>query len=330
MATAADARTDHRHPGVATLATEAGHLELSRTVRKFFETSARSEQRPVLVTRPGTTLSPFVVAWLRDLAGYWTVEMPDRRLREVQTGRVVSGVLDLVDPDGWTDVAEPSETEYLASTIAVDVVLEHRADESTRIGASAAVVQAALGAAAPAVWGTSEPLADRWDVEALTRWAQSAMPLTGPVYWRGEDGWGEIAVARSERGVVERLRSGVAHDGAPATALPRAVQALESLAASRSPILTCAISALGAETDQRARAGAQAPERPLAALLGPTTLGRQGWEASETAAAVGGSLVGRTRLPGLLVRFDGTLDQARARYLDLVTLIQQADEKADR
>lgn len=318
MATTADVRTDHRHPGVATLETDGDRLDLLAAVREFFETCARDEQRPVLVTAAGTTLSPFVVGWLRDLVGYWTILQPDQTLREVQTGRVVTNVLDLLDPDGWTEVVEPAERDHATCTIAVDVVLEHRADASTRIGEAATTTQAAFAASIPQVWGRAEPLEDRWDVETLTRAAQSAMPATGPLYWRSDDVYGEIAVARSERGVVERLRSSIAHPGPSSDVMPRVTRALESLAVARSPLLTCVVSALGAEPDQRTRAGRQTPERPIAALLGPTMLGRLDWDATEVVRDHGGSLVGRPRLPGALVPFEGDLEQARRRYLDLL------------
>jgi hypothetical protein len=318
VATTADARTDHRHPGVATLETDGDRLDLLPPVRTFFETCAQSEQRPVLVTAAGTTLSPFVVGWLRDLAGYWTILQDDQRLREVQTGRVVTNVLDLLDPDGWTEVVEPAERDDATCTIAVDVVLEHRADASTRIGDAAATVQTAFAASRPLVWGRAEPLEDRWDVETITRTAQAAMPATGPLYWRGEDACGEIAVVRSERGVVERLRSSIAHAGTSSDVMPRATRALESLAVTRSPILVCVISAIGAEPDQRTRAGPDSPERPVAALLGPTMLGRLEWDPTEVVREHGGSLVGRQRLPAALVPFEGDLEQARRRYLDLL------------
>lgn len=328
MATVTEVRTDHRHPGAATLATGSDRLDLLPQVREFFETCGRTEQRPVLVTQARTSLSPLVVGWLRDLAGYWTVVEPDQRLREVQTGRVVANVLDLVEPDGWIEVVEPSESDYPTSTISVDVMLEHRADAGTRIGEIVPAVQAALEAAAPLAWGRTEPLEAAWDVDVLTTAARSAMPATGPLYWRSEDSCGEIAVVRSERGVVERLRAGVAHPGPPWEALDRATRALEALAASRAPVLVSVTSAVGAEPDQRLRPGPQAPERPLAALLGPTALGRTGRDATELARAHGGSLVGRQRLPGVLVAFDGELDEVRRRYLDL--LPGSTHERTDR
>ena len=120
MANAADTRIDHRHPGAATLATAADRLDLTPRVREFFETSARAEQRPVLVTAATTTLSPFVLGWLRDVYALTVIErdlawfvvngrLSTARARALGTEldgllrRLRPHVLDLVDAWGLGD-----------------------------------------------------------------------------------------------------------------------------------------------------------------------------------------------------------------------------------
>ncbi|GAB2616502.1 DUF6177 family protein [Pseudactinotalea suaedae] len=306
------------NPVYAVLAVTGPQVDLLEPVRAFFDECAAEQRRPVLQTEPGATLGPFVVSWLRALSGFWVTRDEAGGVREVQTGAAVTDPIELFELT--TAVEEPAEDRFPRSAILLEVVLEHRAETTTTLGGIVPVALTALGAAAPLRWGLHEPLPHRWDVETLTAHARTAMPLTGPIYWRSPDGFGELAAARTQEGLVERVQLTVAHDGAARDALARARDAATALAGTRMPVMTCSVSAIGAHEDLRTRPAAAPPERPLAAMLGPRLLGRLGWSATGVAEQHAGEVVGRARVPGALVTFDEPdLGTARRRYLDLVS-----------
>jgi hypothetical protein len=310
-------RVTAANPVYAVLATDGRQLDLDATVRRFFEECAENERRPIVTTAPGATLSPFVVSWLRHLSGFWATA-EGGSLREVQTGAVVTDPIELFENDRIP--ATPPEESFSHTQLTFEIVLEHRADPGTTLGDAVPILLAGLDAPGPAAWDVEEPLRRRWDPQALTAHARTQMPLTPPMYWRAADSYGEIVAARTEGGVLERVRGGVAHPGTPRSALPRARRAAAALAAARIPVLSCAISAAGAEPDLRGRPAPDPPERPLVALLGPTALGRLGTSAAEVVARHGGETVGRARIPGALVTFEtDDVEDARRRYLELVT-----------
>lgn len=268
-------------------------------------------------TRTDATLSPFVIGWLRDLRGFWVVE-DAAGIREVQTGELVTQPDDLF---GLTTAVErPAESAFNHSVLTFDALLRHRAEPETRIATIVPALLSALGADEPRRWDVHEPLGRSWDVDALTSHARAGMPLCTAMYWSGDDAYGRVAAARTEDGLHERVRGGVRHTGSPATALARARAAASTLAAARAPVLTCVFSAAGTEADLRRHPGAEASQRPLAALLGPAAIGRLGTTPKRLAERHGGELVGRPRVPGVLVTFDEIeLGRARQRYLDLAS-----------
>lgn len=304
------------NPVYAVLAAHGPQVDLLADVREFFDDCHAEQRRPILQTDRHATLGPFVVSWLRALSGYWVTRGEAGVLREVQTGAVVTDPIELFE--NRTSIEEPPEDAFSHAAIMLEVVLEHRAEPTTMLGDVVPLALTALGATAPRAWGVHEPLPHAWDVRALTEHARTEMPLTGPIFWRSDDGYGELAAARTQEGLVERSRIAVAHDGPPRDGLRRAREAVEALVGSRLPVMTCAASAIGAHPDLRTRPEPAPPERPLAAMLGPTVLGRLGWSAAEVATSRGGRLIGRAKVPGVVVTFDGDLDDARQRYLELV------------
>lgn len=306
------------NPVYAVLAVTGRHVDLLAPVRAFFDDCAAEQQRPVLQTEPGATLEPFVVSWLRALSGFWVTRDGAGVVREVQTGAVLTDPIELFELT--TAVEEPAEDRFPRSAILLEVVLEHRAEATTTLGGVVPAALTALGAAPPLRWGLHEPLPHRWDVETLTAHARTEMPLTGPIYWRSTDGFGEIAAARTADGLVERVQVTVPHDGGARHGLARAREAATALAGARMPVMSCSVSAIGAHEDLRTRPEPAPPERPLAAMLGPRLLGRLGWSATGVAEQHAGEVVGRARVPGALVAFDEPdLGTARRRYLDLVS-----------
>lgn len=303
------------NPVYAVLAVHGPRVDLHAPVRAFFDESLAQQRRPILQTDSDATLGPFVVSRLRAQSGFWVTNDRHGTIREVQTGSVVTDPIQLFD--STASVEEPPESAFSHAAVMIEIVLEHRANPGTSLGGAVPLALEALGAAPPAAWGSEEPLPHPWDLRTLTEHARSEMPLTGPIYWRSADGYGEIAAARTEDRVAERIQVAVSHEGQPLSGLGRARDAVAALAASRMPIMTCAASAVGAHADLRTRPAPAPPERPLAAYLGPTVLGRLELSAAEVAAAHAGEEVGRARLPGVLVVFDDELHEARRRYLRL-------------
>lgn len=305
------------NPVYALLTTDGPQLDLDSGVRRFFEDCAAHERRPIVSTAPEATMSPFVISWLRDLSGFWVIA-EGTALREVQTGAVVTDPIELFENE--RSCATAPEESFSHALVSFEVLLEHRAAPGTTLGEVVPSLLAALDAPGPTHWDVEEPLHRSWDPQTLTAHARTQMPLTPPMYWRGPDSWGEIVAARTEGGVLERVRGGVLHAGTARSALPRARSAARALAAAPYRVLSCVVSGSGAAPDLRWRPAADPPERPLVALLGPTALGRLGTSAVEIVADHGGEAVGRARIPGALVAFDADdLDAARQQYLELVT-----------
>lgn len=304
-------------------------VDLGAPVREFFEDCLAAQRRPILRTDAGATLSPATVSWLRALAGFWTTRADAVRSREVQTGVVVEDPIELFETTAAAP--EPPETDYQHATVMLEIVLEHRPEPGLILGGAVPAALSALEAEPVVGWGLHEPLVRAWNPAALTDHLRAEMPVTAPAHWSAPSAFGEIAAARTEDGVVERVRVGVAHPGSPWSAIERARRAVEEVARSRMSVMTIAASAVGAHPDLRARPEPAPPERPIAALVGPAVLGRWQLSAADLAQAHGGTLVGRAKLPGVLTVFDAAdLDEARHRYLAFAASLQRSHAREDR
>jgi hypothetical protein len=187
----------------------------------------------------------------------------------------------------------------------------HRVSRTVRLGGVAETLTTALTDAPLTAWGATEPVVAEWDRDELTEYSRRRMP--------GESRWiavgsasarsvSTVAVARTGEGVEETTRTSVDR-GAPGD--PRhahltddAVAALKSAGEHGMPLLGFAFAYVGAP-DLAARPLAEPAPQPLALLIGPPGVrllaagrgdGPQQW-----ADELGARLVGRPRLPGLLV-----------------------------
>jgi hypothetical protein len=187
-----------------------------------------------------------------------------------------------------------------------DVFAHQRAAADTRIGDLAAEVVPSLGGTAPDVWGLHEPLVDRWDTATLTETARRAMPVAGLMHARGPDGsFCDIAVGRTRRGILEQVKGGV-----PVGAYPHA---LDGVVATASATLahvaerfqpTIGFVSLAELDDGATQApSAKRLEVPLAVVIGPRGVHDLGIDPDDLARRHDVTVLGRRRLPSLLVRF---------------------------
>ncbi len=288
---------------------------LSERLRAFLARCLVENRHAVLMTPPTATLSPFVAAMLGEIGGHWVLWRRGEPIREARTGLELSSYEAL-----WQEPAAPVPTlpPHGRAMIAFDLHTDHRAEASTRIGDVATEIMTALGGAAPRRWGTVEPLADPWSVGAITAAARRTMPDSVPLLVESDDGYAYLTVSRTARGVRETLRGAVVRDVDETTALDLAETVARDLAQSRHRVLTASFSLLHAPQVPRRGPGPAPSERMLASYVGPGALFLSAPRTTALAARHGGSVVGRARVPGLVVPFPGPATTVAERYRALV------------
>jgi hypothetical protein len=293
----------------------APEVRYSPELSTFLRGCQATNRFAVLLTDPDAALSPFVVGALRDHQAYWVLHRGDGPVVDGRTGTALSSYEQL-----WR---EPAPAPVLApqgqvTVLAFDVVAEHRAEGRTEIGPLAADMLRLLGGGTPQVWGGFEPLAHPFDVGAITQVAREQMPDCDPILMRDARGsWLETVVSRTGSGLRERLRGGVVQDS-DELAQVRGVESLAAIAEFQHRVLTAAVSALRPAAGPVWRPGPEHAEHLVAAYLGPAGLGRTGARPSEVANRCGGRLVGRTRVPGVLVELTGSAQERADAYLELI------------
>jgi hypothetical protein len=289
-------------------AASARSVLLTEPLAAFLDHATTEHLRPVLLTDAHARLSPFVSLAMRRAGGLWAVQ-DGSTVYDGLSGYRVEAFSDLwrrsgTDRDrlgtftGWTTTPH--------GVLMFDVFAHQRATADTTIGDLAAGVVASLGGAAPDVWGLHEPLVERWDAATLTETARRAMPVSDVMHARGADGsFCDVAVGRTRRGILEQVKGGV-----PIGAYPSTTAGVVSTA---SATLTHVAERFGptigfvslAEFDEGVtqRAAAKRLEVPLAVLIGPRGVHDLGIDAEDLARRHDVTVLGRRRLPSLLVRF---------------------------
>ncbi|MGW6130196.1 DUF6177 family protein [Cellulomonas sp. NPDC055163] len=282
---------------------------LSEPLAAFLDHATTEHLRPVLVTSSDARLSPFVSFAMRRAAGHWAVRHEDGRVFDGLSGYRIDAFPDLWQRSG-TDrerlgTFERSSPEPLG-TLMFDVFAHQRAAADTRIGDLAVSVVGSLGGQALDVWGLHEPLVDGWDTGVLTETARRGMPASELMHARGPDGsFVDVAVARTRRGVLERVKGGVPVGAYPRTIAGVVAQASATLATVAERFQPTIGFVSLAETDEGATQGASAKrlEVPLAVVIGPRGVHDLRVDPAQLAERHDVTVLGRTRLPSVLVRF---------------------------
>lgn len=294
----------------------ADRVVLTADLQTFLRGCAATNRFPVLMTAPDAEVSPLAMGELRERGAFWVIDHPGGPVTEAVSGAELTSYEQLWRQPAPAAAVGPGSGEV--TVLVFDVVAEHRADERTRIGPLAADLIDVLGGGEPLMWGEREPLARPFDIDEITSAARSRMPDGEPAYLRDDSGsWARMVVTRTAVGLREHVRGGVPQLS-DATAQLRGVEALTALAHSSFRVQTATVSALRLAAGPAWRAGPDSPEHMVAAYVGPAVLGRTERTGSDVAARHDGALVGRTRVPGVLVELTGSERQRARSYLDLV------------
>lgn len=266
--------------------------------------AARAAGRRVRLVTPSTSrLTDALRDALSSAGGTWLVEDG--------AGAAWDGLLGL--EAGMTGAAprfvRPPEGDTLQ--LVVSASLRHRAEAGTRIGAALELVAGLAGARAPQAisgWGPHEPVEHDWDADALTRHLAARTPAEARVVVVGPAFAGSTLVQRTDKGVEEVLQGLLALGpvGADATeaALVAVPAALRALAEDALPLFASVLARPG-RADLTTEPFLQVPPVPVALLVGAPGVRDLALNVPDLVDRFGALVVGRPRIPGLVLPFTG-------------------------
>ncbi|OLT36702.1 hypothetical protein BJF79_30915 [Actinomadura sp. CNU-125] len=163
----------------------------------------------------------------------WVVTDPGGGFFDGSSGAVL-------DWDGERFVANGVQRESArtdGSFLVVNAIVRHTAYDALTLGVAAQTLCESLGGP-PVGWGTSEPAANPWDVESLTRVCRDRAPRgTWLVFAADGPVVGTMTVTRTDGGVQESITVGTANEADPRSAAERLAAgfSLVSVVAQRVP-----------------------------------------------------------------------------------------------
>jgi hypothetical protein len=285
---------------------------LTEPFKRFLEYAEGERLRPVLLTDVEAELSPFVTMAMLGAGGFWAVQTATGAVFNGLTGYQITGFSDLWEQPSEDRLRIPLLAEASATPAGVlmfDLHAHQRAAATTLIGDLGGQLVTSLGGSPLDVWGLVEPLASGWDTRRLTEVARAGMPDSETVLTRGPDGsFCTMQVVRTPRGLLEHVKGGVPIGAYPfelAGAVERASAALTLIAERFQP--TVGFVSL-AEFDPGAVQGVSAkrPEAPLAVVIGPRAVHEMKIDVDKIVQFHDATVLGRRRVPSLLVRFSRT------------------------
>ena len=309
---------DEFDPRYVVFATPSPTVRFTEAFASFVGEGAVRGVRPVLVTRADARVSPFVASVMARVGGGWAVQARDRTTYDALSGYQIGSPDELWVRPGSSPTGDDSGGEHrerLAgfadpSGCAVQVMtFEVRTHQvvtgSMRVGAVAEELGGVLGASWEC-WSTREPLLAGWDIGAVTDVVRRGMPESPTIRVGGTRGaFCEVQATRTSTGVSEHTAGGVpVADGADLLALATEVG---ELLATRHNLASASVSVGDYDQDgaglvQSPRA--RVPEVPLVVVLGPGAVRDLGVDVDQMVREHGARLLGRARLPSLLVGFD--------------------------
>lgn len=289
-------------------------VALTEPVRVFLEVAATDGLRPVLVTHPEARLSPFAASVLAEAGGSWVVRADDGAY-EATTGQPLGSFADLWRPPTGQHPHHATRQPPGHVQIAYDLYTTQRADHNTQVGRTAQSMTRALGGTGLDLWGTAEPLSDPFDTAQVTAFARTRMPRTPALLATGPDtSHAQVWVGRTHHGLLERTTGGVMAPtqppeppgSDPALRTDELVQtAADALAtiAEQENVTVALTWATVRNGDATTPAAPRAADRPLAVLIGPRAVHDLGADLTDLASRHDAQVLGRARIPALLVRF---------------------------
>lgn len=285
---------------------------LTEPLIRFLEYAEGERLRPVLLTDADAELSPFVTMAMLQAGGYWAAQTATGGVFNGLTGFQVRGFSELWDHPSEDRQRIPTMAQASltpAGVLMFDVHAHERASASTLIGELGTRLVQHLGGGALDVWGPAEPMTHAWDPRAITEVARRSMPDSETVLTGAPDGsFCTMQVVRTPRGLLEHVKGGVPIGGYPfelAGVVEKASAALTLIAEQFQP--TVGFVSL-AEFDPGTVQGVspKRPEAPLAVVIGPRGVHEMKIDVDKIVQHHDATVLGRRRVPGLLVRFSRT------------------------
>ncbi|MEO5534194.1 MAG: DUF6177 family protein [Pseudolysinimonas sp.] len=259
---------------------------------------------PVVITRPGATMSYLARYHLTLAGGRWLVRESASAFVDPLTG-VVSDRIDRA-----LEAAAPSYDQSTATgdvRFLVAISTQSPADESTELGETAVTLAKRLASTQLACWGAHEPATLSWNRKAYTAASRAWMP--GPVRWMIADTDGRArftTTIRRTKGGVEETTTGIllAAKGSTADLTATAVEVLTRIATATASPLFGTVAMQSGPVDLGFRPEPIGAATPLAAIIGPRATKALAPNLDELSRDFGAKTVGRGRTPSLVVGFD--------------------------
>lgn len=306
---------DARAADVVITRSAASRVTLAPGRADFLVSAQRRDRRPVLVTPADAVLSEPLVRLLRETGGAWGVEGTGGEAWDGLTGRRLPRAEAAVrrPPTGPEDLHPAflaQDAAPQALRLRVSVARRHRDAFETVLGGDVEALATAFAGAGPVGWGMHEPCGLPWDTAALTAHARRS---DGPARYVVAGGRGarpmigQTSVHRTRKGVEEiadlLVTAGEEDDPATTARVAAAPSALEALAAGVP--LFGAVFAEPGRADLFRAPRLPRPSWPLAILIGAPAVRAFALDPEELAERHGGRVLGRRRIPSLLLDLTG-------------------------
>lgn len=319
---------DRVESGIAISETRSTVLGLSPTRADLLRESASSREPLVLLTGDGTRLTEPLRSALALTGARWVVETAGG-LRDGLTARPLPDLGALLR-DTPASAPHPDALFLERPTVlqlVVSASLRHRADDGLRVGGLAEAVARLGGADAPTGWGPHEPAENPWDRDALTAFARGRLPGDTRVSVVGDAAHplvGTLTVRRTEHGVEEigeiLVSAGDLADPETDARLDAVPAMLAALAEHPWPLMALVFARPGRD-DLATTAFVTPPAAPVALLVGAPAARDLRLDVERWRSRFGARVVGRSRVPALLVTLRSSaeaIDAGWGRLLDVV------------
>lgn len=298
-------------------ASSAPVISLSPAHRRLLASAARSRRTCILVTGDDTSLTPAYDEVASLVGARWVVS-GEHGVRDARIGRRLRVAEDVVSRDAGFDRALEHARlpdAEIAVELEVSATFRHRNREAAPFGAVVEALRSALAPDAALEWGIAEPVNVAWDQGEVAEYLREQLSHSPWVFVSGErdDGTQIAASIRcretkqgSEEIVLFRVAVGAEGSSDAAEALASGARAFEAVAAIGVPLFGTIMGRVG-RADLHASPTVPGPAAPIGMLIGAPGLAAFEGRERDIAAATGGTLVGPSRRPSLVVQLGSSI-----------------------
>ncbi|WP_157802786.1 DUF6177 family protein [Compostimonas suwonensis] len=272
--------------------------------------AARAGVRVILLTPASSRLTFAMLGFLELVGGVWVVEGSDGGLRLGLSGQRIAALAAAlaVPVDAEVEVDALRSSPAAQNVLTVSMTVSHKPTVDTQLGRTTELIAEELASSRPSGWGVHEPAGLHWNTQNVTRFARQRMPRDSRLVVAAENPAalsGLLTVQRSAKGVTETTKAlvGVGDEQQTWAAIEdRLPRLLGSLAERQFPLFGTVFLGRG-ESDLTTAARLPQPPFPVAMLLGPQAVRDLGIDTDAATERFGATVVGRRRIPSLIVPF---------------------------